>query len=104
LFRYRHLLDGIEHADSFVLIHINGCSQTLFVIVFFVADRHSLIRALTIMPEYLKNLASTAGTVNDYRDWQIPLGRRFRSLKLWFVIRHYGVEGLQTIVRNISPR
>ncbi len=97
---YRHLLDGIEHADSFCFNPHKWMFTNFDCDCFFVADRHSLIRALTIMPEYLKNLASTAGTVIDYRDWQIPLGRRFRSLKLWFVIRHYGVEGLQTIVRN----
>jgi aromatic-L-amino-acid decarboxylase len=52
------------------------------------------------MPEYLRNRASESGAVVDYRDWQVPLGRRFRSLKLWFVIRHYGVEGLRHHVRR----
>jgi aromatic-L-amino-acid decarboxylase len=67
---------------------------------FFVADRKTLIHTLSILPEYLRNQATESGAVFDYRDWQIPLGRRFRSLKLWFVIRHYGVEGLQYHVRE----
>jgi aromatic-L-amino-acid decarboxylase len=67
---------------------------------FYVADRNALIKTLSILPEYLKNKATESGAVFDYRDWQIPLGRRFRSLKLWFVIRHYGVEGLQFHVRR----
>src|SRR5207249_7019703 len=67
---------------------------------FFVADREALVSALTILPEYLRNAASESGAVTDYRDWQIPLGRRFRALKLWFVIRHYGAEGLRHHVRR----
>ncbi len=67
---------------------------------FFVADREALIRALTILPEYLRNQATDSGAVIDYRDWQVPLGRRFRALKLWFVIRYYGVEGLRAMVRK----
>jgi aromatic-L-amino-acid decarboxylase len=54
----------------------------------------------SVLPENLRNQASESGAVIDYRDWQIPLGRRFRSLKLWFVIRHYGIEGLQQHVRE----
>ncbi len=67
---------------------------------FWVADRKALIRTLSILPEYLRNQATESGAVFDYRDWQIQLGRRFRSLKLWFVIRHYGVEGLQFHIRR----
>jgi aromatic-L-amino-acid/L-tryptophan decarboxylase len=55
---------------------------------------------LSILPEYLRNQATESGAVIDYRDWHIQLGRRFRSLKLWFVIRHYGVEGLQYHIRQ----
>jgi aromatic-L-amino-acid decarboxylase len=65
-----------------------------------VADRKALIQTLSILPEYLRNQATESGSVIDYRDWQIQLGRRFRSLKLWFVIRHYGVEGLQHHIRQ----
>jgi aromatic-L-amino-acid decarboxylase len=67
---------------------------------FWVADRKALIQALSILPEYLRNQATESGAVIDYRDWHIQLGRRFRSLKLWFVIRHYGVEGLQHHIRE----
>ena len=63
-----------------------------------IAKRSS--RLYRILPEYLRNAATESGAVIDYRDWHIQLGRRFRSLKLWFVIRHYGVEGLQHHVRR----
>jgi aromatic-L-amino-acid decarboxylase len=53
-----------------------------------------------VLPEYLRNRATESGAVIDYRDWQVPLGRRFRALKLWFVIRHYGIEGLRHHVRR----
>jgi aromatic-L-amino-acid decarboxylase len=67
---------------------------------FWVADRAALIGALSILPKYLRNQATESGAVIDYRDWQVSLGRRFRALKLWFVIRHYGVEGLRHHVRR----
>jgi aromatic-L-amino-acid decarboxylase len=67
---------------------------------FYVSDRAALIRALSVLPEYLRNRATESGAVIDYRDWQIPLGRRFRALKLWFVVRHYGIEGLRHHVRR----
>ena len=67
---------------------------------FFVADRAALVRTLSVLPEYLRNRATESGAVIDYRDWHIPLGRRFRALKLWFVIRSFGVEGLRALVRK----
>jgi aromatic-L-amino-acid decarboxylase len=67
---------------------------------FYVADRAALIKTLSVLPEYLRNEATESGRVFDYRDWQVPLGRRFRALKLWFVIRHYGVEGLRHHIRR----
>jgi len=69
--------------------------------ILWVKDRIHLINALDITPEYLRNKASESGSVIDYRNWQIPLGRRFRALKLWFVIRTYGVEGLQSFIRHV---
>jgi aromatic-L-amino-acid decarboxylase len=67
---------------------------------FYVADRAALVGALSILPEYLRNAATESGAVIDYRDWQIPLGRRFRALKLWATVRHYGAEGLRHHVRK----
>ena len=58
------------------------------------------LNTFSILPEYLRNKATESGEVFDYRDWHVQLGRRFRSLKLWFVIRHYGVEGLQYHIRK----
>ncbi|WP_194815465.1 pyridoxal-dependent decarboxylase [Nocardia sp. XZ_19_385] len=66
----------------------------------YVTDRQHLIGALSVLPEYLRNDASASGTVVDYRDWQVPLGRRFRALKLWAVIRWYGAEGLRAHIRH----
>ena len=66
---------------------------------FWVADRAALTGALSILPEYLRNAATDSGAVVDYRDWQVPLGRRFRALKLWFVLRWYGAEGLRAHIR-----
>ena len=64
------------------------------------SNRHELINTFSILPEYLRNKATESGEVFDYRDWHIQLGRRFRALKLWFVIRHYGIEGLQHLIRE----
>jgi aromatic-L-amino-acid decarboxylase len=66
----------------------------------YVKKRKDLIDALSIMPSYLRNEFSESGLVTDYRDWQIPLGRRFRSLKIWFVLRTYGIKGLQAHIRK----
>lgn len=65
-----------------------------------VKNRTDLTSALSITPSYLRNDFSDSGLVTDYRDWQIPLGRRFRSLKIWFVLRTYGVSGLKAYIRN----
>ena len=66
----------------------------------YVRKRKDLIDALSITPSYLRNEFSESGLVTDYRDWQIPLGRRFRSLKIWFVLRTYGIKGLQEHIRK----
>ena len=96
----RFLNDGLEAADSYVFNPHKWLLTNLDCSAMFIADRASLIEALSITPEYLRNPASEAGTVVDYRDWQVPLGRRFRALKLWFVIRHYGLEGLRAHIRR----
>ena len=97
---FRWIHDGLELADSYVFNPHKWMLTNLDCSAFYVADREALIRTLTVMPEYLRTAASESGQVFDYRDWHIPLGRRFRSLKLWFVIRHYGVEGLQRYIRE----
>ena len=97
---YRHLLNGVELADSFSFNPHKWMFTNFDCNCFFVADRSVLIKTLSILPEYLKNQATESGAVFDYRDWHIQLGRRFRSLKLWFVIRHYGVNGLQYHIRK----
>jgi len=92
--------EGLELADSYAFNPHKWMFTNFDCDAFFVADREALVSALTILPEYLRNAATESGAVTDYRDWQIPLGRRFRALKLWFVIRHYGAEGLRHHVRR----
>src|SRR3954462_10536289 len=91
---------GVEWVDSYTAdAHkwlLTGFDATLF----WVADRAALTGALSILPEYLRNAQTDAGAVVDYRDWQVELGRRFRALKLWFVLRWYGAEGLREHVRG----
>ncbi len=97
---FRHIHEGVELADSYCFNPHKWMFTNFDCDCFYVADRAALIRTLSILPEYLRNKATESGAVFDYRDWHIPLGRRFRSLKLWFVIRHYGVEGLRYHVRR----
>jgi aromatic-L-amino-acid/L-tryptophan decarboxylase len=97
---FRYIQDGIELADSYTFNPHKWMFTNFDCNCFYVADRKGLIETLSILPEYLRNQATESGAVFDYRDWHIPLGRRFRSLKLWFVIRHYGVVGLQYHVRR----
>ena len=97
---FRHFQTGIEFADSYNFNPHKWMGANFDCSCFWVADRKALIQTLSILPEYLRNQATESGAVIDYRDWHIQLGRRFRSLKLWFVIRHYGVEGLQHNVRE----
>jgi aromatic-L-amino-acid decarboxylase len=97
-FRWTH--DGVELGDSYCFNPHKWMFTNFDCDCFYVRDRAALIRALSVLPEYLRNRATESGAVIDYRDWQIPLGRRFRALKLWFVIRHYGVEGLRHHVRR----
>ncbi len=97
---FRFIHDGLDYADSYCFNPHKWMFTNFDCDCFYVADRAALIKTLSILPEYLKNEATESGAVIDYRDWQIPLGRRFRALKLWFVIRHYGIEGLQYHVRQ----
>ncbi len=97
---FRFINDGVEFADSYTFNPHKWMFTNFDCNVFYVADRKHLIQTLSVLPEYLRNQATESGAVIDYRDWHIQLGRRFRSLKLWFVIRHYGIEGLQHHIRE----
>jgi aromatic-L-amino-acid decarboxylase len=97
---FRHTHAGVGLADSYTFNPHKWMFTNFDCNCFYVAERKALIQTLSILPEYLRNKASESGAVIDYRDWQVPLGRRFRALKLWFVIRHYGVEGLQYHIRQ----
>ena len=91
---------GLEHADSNCFNPHKWLLTNFDCDCFYVADRAALLQALSVLPEYLRNAASESGAVIDYRDWQVPLGRRFRALKLWFVLRSFGAEGLRAHVRS----
>ena len=97
---YRFIHEGIEYADSYTFNPHKWMLTNFDCSVFYVADRKILIDSLSILPEYLKTKETETGAVFDYRDWGIPLGRRFRALKLWHVINYYGVEGLQEYMRS----
>ncbi len=97
---HRAMIDGLERADS-VCVNPHKWLLTNFDCdLFWTRARRDLTGALSLTPEYLRNEASDAGAVIDYRDWQVPLGRSFRSLKLWFVLRLIGLEGLRAHVRR----
>jgi aromatic-L-amino-acid decarboxylase len=95
---HRHLLKGIKRFDSFVFNPHKWLMTNFDCSAHFVKAPEALVRTLSINPAYL--LSREGNEVIDYRDWSIPLGRRFRALKLWFVIRSYGVDGLKRIIRN----
>ncbi len=97
---FRWLNDGLDRADSYCTNPHKWLLTNFDCDAFYVADRAALIGALSILPEYLRNAATESGAVIDYRDWHVPLGRRFRALKLWAVIRWYGAEGLAAHVRT----
>ncbi len=96
----RWINEGLELADSYSVNAHKWMLTNFDCNCFWIRNKEELISSLSILPEFLVNKATESGAVIDYRDWQIPLGRRFRALKLWMVIRHYGVEGLQTFARE----
>lgn len=96
--RWTH--DGVELADSYCMDPHKWMLTNFDCDAFFTRDRSTLISALSVLPEYLRNAATESGAVLDYRDWQVPLGRRFRALKLWSVLRWYGADGLRAHVRS----
>ncbi len=97
---YRFINDGLNYADSYNFNPHKWMLTSFDCSIFYVADRSQLINTMSILPEYLKNKTSTSESVFDLRDWGIPLGRRFRALKLWHVINYYGVSGLQEFIRT----
>ncbi|MCX6165567.1 MAG: aminotransferase class I/II-fold pyridoxal phosphate-dependent enzyme [Ignavibacteriae bacterium] len=94
---YRWMLKGIQQADSFIFNPHKWLFTNFDCSAYFVKENEFLIRTFEILPEYLKTQSDSK--VNNYCDWGIPLGRRFRALKLWFVIRSFGVKGLQGKLR-----
>lgn len=94
----RWMIDGIEMVDTFVFNPHKWMFTNFDCSAYFVKDKGALIQTFEILPEYLKT--KEGDRVNNYRDWGIQLGRRFRALKLWFVIRTFGAEGLREKVRN----
>jgi aromatic-L-amino-acid decarboxylase len=96
--KYQHFISDLGRADSYVFNPHKWLFVNFDCSVFFIKDKEALLRTFEILPEYLKT--GTRGSVNDYRDWGIPLGRRFRALKLWMVIRTFGVRGLQKKISN----
>ena len=95
---HRGMIAGVEHADSFVFNPHKWLFTNFDCSAHFVRDAEALTRTLSVTPLYLQSRET--GQVIDYRDWGVPLGRRFRALKLWFVIRSYGVEKLKTMIAN----
>jgi aromatic-L-amino-acid decarboxylase len=96
----RPLQDGVELVDSYTTNPHKWLLTNFDCNAFWVRDRAPLLEALSITPPYLRNQASDSGAVLDYRDWHVPLGRRFRALKLWFVLRAYGAQGLADHIRE----
>ena len=94
---YQWMLDGRQYIDSFIFNPHKWMFTNFDCSAFFTRDTESLIRTFEILPEYLKT--RSRGQVNDYRDWGVPLGRRFRALKLWSVIRSYGINSLKEKIR-----
>ncbi|HEY4100116.1 MAG TPA: pyridoxal-dependent decarboxylase [Gemmatimonadales bacterium] len=97
---FRHLLDGVEFADSMVTNPHKWLLTNVHCSGYFVRDTAALIRTFSTTPEYLRTRHDADSDTVNYRDWGIPLGRRFNALKLWFVLRSYGAEALRAMVRQ----
>jgi aromatic-L-amino-acid decarboxylase len=97
---YQHLSAQLSFVDSFDMNMHKWLLANFDASALYVQKRTDLTSALSVTPAYLRNQYSDSGLVTDYRDWQIPLGRRFRAIKIWFVLRTWGVEGLQEHIRH----
>ncbi|MBS3776058.1 MAG: aminotransferase class I/II-fold pyridoxal phosphate-dependent enzyme, partial [Bacteroidales bacterium] len=95
---YQWMIKGVQEADTFVFNPHKWLFTNFDCSAYFVRDKQALVRTFQLVPEYLKTRSDEE--VNNYSDWTIPLGRRFRALKLWFVLRYYGLEGLQQKLRE----
>jgi aromatic-L-amino-acid decarboxylase len=94
----RHLWDGVEAADSLIVNPHKWLGAAFDCTLYYVRDPEHLVRVMSTNPSYLQSAAD--GQVKNYRDWGLPLGRRFRALKLWFLIREQGIDNLQTRLRR----
>ncbi|MEO6652050.1 MAG: pyridoxal-dependent decarboxylase [Ilumatobacteraceae bacterium] len=97
---HRWVNDGLDRASSYATNPHKWMGVNFDCTLFWVVDRSALLGALSILPEYLRSEAAEGGRAIDYRDWQIPLGRRFRALKLWFTLRLDGVESIRERIRR----
>ena len=97
---YRFIHDGLELANSYTFNPHKWMLTNFDCSVLYVQDREKIINAMSVVPEYLKTKDGEAGAVINYMDWSIPLGRKFRALKLWHVINYYGVEGMQKYIKE----
>jgi aromatic-L-amino-acid decarboxylase len=97
---FQHLSKQLSFVDSFDMNMHKWLLANFDASALYVQKRTDLTSALSITPAYLRNSYTDSGLVTDYRDWQIPLGRRFRALKIWFVLRTWGVQGLQQHIRH----
>jgi aromatic-L-amino-acid decarboxylase len=95
---YRHFWTGIEGADSIVFNPHKWLGAQFDCSIQFIRSPDDLVRTLAIKPDYLKTRGHD-GIIN-YSEWSVPLGRRFRALKLWFLLRAHGLEGLRAMIRN----
>jgi aromatic-L-amino-acid decarboxylase len=92
------MIDGLEEADSYVFNPHKWLFTNFDLSAYYVKEKDILLKTFSILPEYLKT--DFDREVNNYRDWGIQLGRRFRALKLWFVLRNYGLEGIRKVFRD----
>lgn len=97
---FRHFIDGVEGANSFSFNAHKWFFTTLDCCCLWVKEPNALIKSLSTNPEFLRNRATDSKQVVDYKDWQIALSRRFRAMKLWLVLRSYGVEKLRNLLRG----
>ena len=95
---YKWYIENLKFADSFVFNPHKWMLTNFDCSLYYVKDKEKLIKTLEIHPEYLR---STKEKINNYKDWSLQLGRRFRALKLWFVIRSYGINGIKNVNNNI---